>query len=71
MANTFCSRLENTARERMRHLRCICFVRPSSDSIQYLIDEFREPRYGEYALCEYRLVEELFLGRLLRNFTSF
>ena len=37
----------------MRHLRCICFVRPSPDSIQQLIDEFREPKYGEYAICEY------------------
>lgn len=37
----------------MRHLRCICFVRPSAESIQYLIDEFREPKYGEYFICEY------------------
>ena len=36
----------------MRHLRCICFVRPSPDSIQYLVDEFRDPKYGEYAICE-------------------
>ncbi|MCJ1395668.1 hypothetical protein MMC18_008554 [Xylographa bjoerkii] len=28
----------------MRHLRCLCFVRPSPDSIQQLIDEFREPK---------------------------
>ncbi|KAI9762311.1 MAG: lysophospholipid acyltransferase [Chaenotheca gracillima] len=46
------SRLDNQAREKMRHLRCLCFVRPSPDSIQYLIDEFREPRYGEYYICE-------------------
>lgn len=37
----------------MRHLRCICFVRPSPDTIQFLIDEFREPKYGEYAICGY------------------
>ena len=36
----------------MRHLRCICFIRPSPDSIQGLIDEFREPKYGEYAICK-------------------
>src|SRR4051794_32932169 len=41
-------RLDNAARERMRHLRCLCFVRPSPDSIQFLIDELRDPRYGEY-----------------------
>ncbi|KAI4236048.1 MAG: hypothetical protein L6R40_006294, partial [Gallowayella cf. fulva] len=45
-------RLDNTARERMRHLRCLCFVRPSPDSIQSLIEEFREPRYGEYYVCK-------------------
>ena len=36
----------------MRHLRCICFVRPSPNSIQHLSDEFRDPKYGEYAICE-------------------
>lgn len=46
------SRLENPSREKMRHLRCLCFVRPSPDSIQLLIDELREPKYGEYYICE-------------------
>lgn len=36
----------------MRHLRCLCFVRPSPDSIQFLIDEFRDPKYGEYNICK-------------------
>ena len=43
-------RLENQNREKMRHLRCLCFVRPSAESIQYLIDELRDPKYGEYNL---------------------
>jgi len=42
------NRLDDQNRERMRHMRCLCFLRPSPDSIQLLIDEFREPRYGEY-----------------------
>ena len=46
------SRLDNTSREKMRHLRCLCFVRPSPDSVQQLIDEFRDPKYGEYVICE-------------------
>jgi vacuolar protein sorting-associated protein 45 len=46
------SRLDNQKRENMRHLRCLCFVRPSPDSIQLLIDELREPKYGEYNICE-------------------
>lgn len=45
------NRLDDQNREKMRHLRCLCFIRPSSDSIQLLIDEFREPRYGEYHIC--------------------
>ena len=36
----------------MRHLRCLCFVRPSPESIQSLIEELREPKYGEYHICE-------------------
>jgi vacuolar protein sorting-associated protein 45 len=39
-------RLDNQNREKMRHLRCLCFVRPSPDSIQFLIDELRDPKYG-------------------------
>ncbi|KAL8824024.1 MAG: hypothetical protein Q9191_005356 [Dirinaria sp. TL-2023a] len=46
-------RLDNANREKMRHLRCICFVRPSPDSIQNLIEELRDPRYGEYYICKY------------------
>jgi len=49
-------RLDNQERERMRHLRCLCFVRPSSESIQLLIDELREPRYGEYFIRRSRWV---------------
>lgn len=52
MTNSNTSRLDNPGREKMRHLRCLCFVRPSSDSIQHLIEELREPRYGEYHICE-------------------
>jgi vacuolar protein sorting-associated protein 45 len=44
-------RIERTAREKMRHLRCLCFLRPSAESVQALIDEFREPKYGEYYIC--------------------
>jgi vacuolar protein sorting-associated protein 45 len=36
----------------MRHLRCLCFVRPSPESIQSLIEELRDPKYGEYHICE-------------------
>jgi len=57
-------RLDNANREKMRHLRCFCFVRPSPDSIQFLIDELREPRYGEYYLYFSNVVKKSALERL-------
>ncbi|KFY48386.1 hypothetical protein V495_01382 [Pseudogymnoascus sp. VKM F-4514 (FW-929)] len=57
-------RLENQNREKMRHLRCLCFVRPSAESIQYLIDELRDPKYGEYNLYFSNVVKKSSLERL-------
>lgn len=57
-------RLENASREKMRHLRCICFVRPSPDSIQFLLDELREPKYGEYHLYFSNVIKKSALERL-------
>ncbi|KAI9882496.1 MAG: hypothetical protein M1823_005756 [Watsoniomyces obsoletus] len=57
-------RLDNPTRERMRHLRCLCFVRPSPESIQYLIEELREPKYGEYNLYFSNIIRKSSLERL-------
>lgn len=57
-------RLENSSREKMRHLRCLCVIRPSPESIQRLIDELREPRYGEYYLYFTNIVRKSSLERL-------
>ncbi|KAI1334186.1 Sec1-like protein [Xylariaceae sp. FL0016] len=57
-------RLDNQNREKMRHLRCLCFVRPSSDSIQLLVDELRDPKYGEYYLYFSNVVKKSSLERL-------
>ncbi|GAB7343777.1 hypothetical protein MBLNU457_1751t1 [Dothideomycetes sp. NU457] len=57
-------RIDNQTREKMRHLRCLCFLRPSSDSIQFLIDEFREPKYGEYNIYFSNIVKKSALERL-------
>lgn len=48
----------------MRHLRCLCFVRPSPDSIQFLIDELRDPKYGEYHLYFSNVIRKSSLERL-------
>ncbi|KAF2093958.1 vacuolar protein sorting-associated protein 45 [Rhizodiscina lignyota] len=57
-------RLDNQSREKMRHLRCLCFVRPSPDSIQFLIDELREPKYGEYHIYFSNVIKKSSLERL-------
>ncbi|KAI1002455.1 Vacuolar protein sorting-associated protein 45 [Podosphaera aphanis] len=57
-------RIDNQNREKMRHLRCLCFIRPSADSIQLLIDEFREPMYGEYYIYFSNVVKKSSLERL-------
>ncbi|KAI8149356.1 Sec1-like protein [Fennellomyces sp. T-0311] len=41
-------RIDNRNRDKMRHLKCICFLRPTPESLRYLIDELREPAYGDY-----------------------
>lgn len=57
-------RLDNQTREKMRHLRCLCFVRPSADSVQLIIDELREPKYGEYYIYFSNIVRKSSLERL-------
>lgn len=57
-------RIDNPARERMRHLRCLCFIRPSPDSVQLLIDELREPKYGEYNVYFSNIIKKSSLERL-------
>ncbi|KAG6006054.1 hypothetical protein E4U21_007414 [Claviceps maximensis] len=57
-------RLDNASRERMRHLRCICLLRPSPGTIQLMIEELREPRYGEYHLFFTNVVKKSSLERL-------
>ena len=57
-------RLDNAKREKMRHLRCYCFVRPSADSIQQLVEELRDPCYGEYNLFFSNVVKKSSMERL-------
>jgi vacuolar protein sorting-associated protein 45 len=57
-------RLDNAAREKMRHLRCLCLVRPSPETIQLLIDELRDPKYGEYYLYFTNVVKKSSMERL-------
>ncbi|KAI9228698.1 MAG: Sec1 family protein [Piptocephalis tieghemiana] len=57
-------RVDNATRERMKHLKCLCFVRPSAESIQALVDELRSPRYGEYYLFFTNILKKSTVERL-------
>ncbi|XP_072166746.1 vacuolar protein sorting-associated protein 45-like [Diadema setosum] len=41
-------RLDSSNREVMKHLRCICFVRPKKENIDLLCKELRNPKYAVY-----------------------
>ena len=46
-------RIDVTNREAIKHLKCICFVRPTTENIELLSNELRNPRYGLYYICKY------------------
>jgi len=48
----------------MRHLKCICFVRPTPETIQALVNELREPKYGEYFIYFSNIVKKSSLERM-------
>ncbi|XP_006462752.1 hypothetical protein AGABI2DRAFT_207344 [Agaricus bisporus var. bisporus H97] len=43
-------RIDNLKRDRMPHMKCVCFLQNSESSIEALEAELREPKYGEYYL---------------------
>ena len=36
----------------MTHMKCVCFLQNSEDSLEALEEELKEPKYGEYYLCQ-------------------
>ncbi|XP_077115078.1 vacuolar protein sorting-associated protein 45 [Ranitomeya variabilis] len=43
-------RIDSANRESMKHLKAICFLRPTKENIDYLIKELRRPKYSVYFL---------------------
>ncbi|XP_074650382.1 vacuolar protein sorting-associated protein 45-like [Tubulanus polymorphus] len=41
-------RIDSKGREMMKHLKCICFLRPTSENVELLSAELRQPKYGLY-----------------------
>jgi len=54
-------------RESMKHLKCICFLRPIRDNIDLLAKELKSPKYGQYYLCKYYLCKLLLLSFMLND----
>lgn len=63
-------RLDNAhSSERMKHLKCIVFIRPTKSNIAHLCSELRNPRFGSYYICELRC--PLYAGERLIETVSF
>ncbi|KAI0916911.1 hypothetical protein AcW1_007765 [Taiwanofungus camphoratus] len=57
-------KLDNTRRERMLHMKCVCFLQPSEESLDVLANELREPKYGEYFLYFSNILSKTAIERL-------
>ncbi|RHZ56226.1 hypothetical protein Glove_405g4 [Diversispora epigaea] len=57
-------RIDNRNRDRMRHLKCICFLRPTSETMQLLVEELRDPQYGDYYLYFSNILKKSAIERL-------
>ncbi|KAJ2685491.1 vacuolar protein sorting-associated protein 45 [Coemansia spiralis] len=60
-------RIENSGRDAMRHLKCICFVRPTDASLQALLDELRSPKYGDYYIYFSNILKKSMIEVLAEN----
>uniref|UniRef100_A0A8V1AE56 Vacuolar protein sorting 45 homolog n=1 Tax=Gallus gallus TaxID=9031 RepID=A0A8V1AE56_CHICK len=41
-------RIDSPGREPMKHLKAVCFLRPTKENVDYLIQELRRPKYSIY-----------------------
>ena len=57
-------RIETLNREKITHLKAVCFVRPTAENISRLCKELKDPKYGQYYLC--KLLHFCYVVRTLR-----
>ncbi|GJE88833.1 Sec1 family protein [Phanerochaete sordida] len=57
-------RIDNKKRDRMAHMKCVCFLQPSEESLEALEGELREPKYGEYYLYFSNILSKTAIERL-------
>ncbi|KAJ1310095.1 hypothetical protein OPQ81_006842 [Rhizoctonia solani] len=56
--------IANKKRDRMVHMKCVCFLRPSESSLEALGEELKEPKYGEYYLYFSNTLSKVAIERL-------
>lgn len=56
--------LENPNRDYMKHMKCLCFLRPTKENISNLIKELKNPKYGQYYLYFTNVIEKMDLKTL-------
>ncbi|TFK40537.1 Sec1-like protein [Crucibulum laeve] len=57
-------RIDNKKRDRMPHMKCVCFLQCNEDSLEALEAELREPKYGEYYLYFSNILSKTAIERL-------
>ncbi|EIW81002.1 Sec1-like protein [Coniophora puteana RWD-64-598 SS2] len=57
-------RIDNPRRDRMPHMKCVCFLQPNEASLEALITELKEPKYGEYYLYFSNILSKADIQRL-------
>ena len=57
-------KLENIHRDQMPHLKCMCYVKPTEETIHNLLQELQDPKYGEYQIFFNNQVSKSQLERL-------
>lgn len=48
--------LDNPNRDYMKHLKCLCLLRPTKQNILNLTRELKNPKYGQYYLCKFEFL---------------
>ncbi|KAI3616277.1 vacuolar protein sorting-associated protein 45 [Moniliophthora roreri] len=57
-------RIDNVKRDRMPHMKCVCFLHINDASLEALETELREPKYGEYYLYFSNILSKTVIERL-------
>ncbi|CUS23227.1 LAQU0S08e04940g1_1 [Lachancea quebecensis] len=59
--------LENQSRDAMRHLKCLVYAKPTDETIEHLVKELQDPKYGEYQIFFNNTVTKTQLERLAES----